>query len=211
MILSRNEIDDEKLKAMSEKIRNGNIVVFPTETVYGIGTNGLNEESIKKLYEVKQREFNKPISLLVSDVNMIKELTKDITEIEYKLIDAFCPGPFTIILKKKDIVPNILTANGATVGIRMPENEIARKLVKYSGVPVAAPSANISGKPSGIEIEDIVKDFEGKVEYFIDGGKSKLGIGSTIVRVIDGMPKILRQGSITKEQIEKVVGFTLIM
>ena len=112
---------------------------------------------------------------------------------------------------KKDIVPNILTANGATVGIRMPENEIARKLVKYSGVPVAAPSANISGKPSGIEIEDIVKDFEGKVEYFIDGGKSKLGIGSTIVRVIDGMPKILRQGSITKEQIEKVVGFTLIM
>ncbi len=211
MILSRNEIDDEKLKAMSEKIRNGNIVVFPTETVYGIGTNGLNEESIKKLYEIKQREFNKPISLLVSDVNMIKELTKDITEIEYKLIDAFCPGPFTIILKKKDIVPNILTANGATVGIRMPENEIARKLVKYSGVPVAAPSANISGKPSGIEIEDIVKDFEGKVEYFIDGGKSKLGIGSTIVRVIDGMPKILRQGSITKEQIEKVVGFTLIM
>lgn len=211
MILSRNEIDDEKLKAMSEKIRNGNIVVFPTETVYGIGTNGLNEESIKKLYEIKQREFNKPISLLVSDVNMIKELTKDITEIEYKLIDAFCPGPFTIILKKKDIVPNILTANGATVGIRMPENEVARKLVKYSGVPVAAPSANISGKPSGIEIEDIVKDFEGKVEYFIDGGKSKLGIGSTIVRVIDGMPKILRQGSITKEQIEKVVGFTLIM
>lgn len=211
MILSRNEIDDEKLKAMSEKIRNGNIVVFPTETVYGIGTNGLNEESIKKLYEIKQREFNKPISLLVSDVNMIKELTKDITEIEYKLIEAFCPGPFTIILKKKDIVPNILTANGATVGIRMPENEIARKLVKYSGVPVAAPSANISGKPSGIEIEDIVKDFEGKVEYFIDGGKSKLGIGSTIVRVIDGMPKILRQGSITKEQIEKVVGFTLIM
>lgn len=211
MILSRNEIDDEKLKAMSEKIRNGNIVVFPTETVYGIGTNGLNEESIKKLYEIKQREFNKPISLLVSDVNMIKELTKDITEIEYKLIEAFCPGPFTIILKKKDIVPNILTSNGDTVGIRMPENEIARKLVKYSGVPVAAPSANISGKPSGIEIEDIVKDFEGKVEYFIDGGKSKLGIGSTIVRVIDGMPKILRQGSITREQIEKVVGFTLIM
>lgn len=211
MVLNKNEINDEKLKKIADKIKNGAIVVFPTETVYAIGTNGLNEKSIKELYEIKQRELKKPISLLVSDVNMIKELTKDITEIEYKLIDSFCPGPFTIILKKKDIVPNILTANGTTVGIRMPENEIARKLVKYSEVPIAAPSANISGKPSGIELEKIKKDFKGKVEYFIDGGRSKLGIGSTIVQVVDGIPKILRQGSITKEQIEKVVGFTLNM
>ena len=118
-----------KLKQPAEIIRNGGIVLFPTETVYGIGTNGLNETAIKKLFKIKQRPLNKPISLLVNSIDMINKIAKDITEIEYSIIKEFFPGPLTIVLKKKDIVPNILTANDNTVGIRMPSNDIALKLI----------------------------------------------------------------------------------
>ena len=189
----------------AEIIKHGKIVVFPTETVYGIGTNGLDEQAIKKLYEVKQRPFNKPISLLVSSMGMVNEIAKDITEVEYKIMEKFFPGPLTIILKKKDIVPDIVTAGQDTVGVRMPSGEIARKLVEMSGVPIATPSANISGEPSGTNLQEIKKKFEGKVEIFIDGGISELGLASTIVKVVDGKPQILRQGSITLEQIEKEI------
>ena len=182
-----------KLKQPAEAIKNGGIVIFPTETVYGIGTNGLDEKAIKKLYEVKQRPLNKPISLLVNSFDMINEVAKDITDLEYTLIKKFFPGPLTIILKKKDIVPDILTANSDTVGIRMPANEIALKLIEYASVPIATPSANISGKP-----------INGKVDYFIDNGPSPIGLSSTIVQVINGTPYILRQGSITEEQIRAV-------
>lgn len=123
---------------------------------------------------------------------------------------AFFPGPLTIILNKKDIVPDILTANGSTVGVRMPEGKIARELVKCADVPIAAPSANISGKPSGTNLQDIQKDFEKSVDCFIDGGKSKLGIASTIVKVVNNIPHILRVGSISKEEIEKIAGKVII-
>ena len=186
-------------------IKQGGIVVFPTETVYGIGTNGLDEKAIEKLYKIKQRPINKPIILLVSDIKMIENLAKDITSIEYKIMKEFFPGPLTIILKKEKIVPNNLTANTDTIGIRIPDNEIARKLIEYSNVPIATTSANISDKPSGIEIKNIRKDFGDKVDMYIDGGKSKLGIGSTIIKVEDGELHILRHGSITKEQIIRAI------
>lgn len=189
----------------SEFIKQGKIVVFPTETVYGIGTNGLDEKAVRKLYEVKKRPLNKPISLLVSNMEMVKSIAKDITEIEYKIMEKFFPGPLTIILKKKDIVPDIVTAGQETVGVRMPSGEIARKLVELSGVPIATPSANISGEPSGTNLLEIKKHFEENVDFYIDGGNSELGISSTIVQVIDGKPKILRQGSLTLEQIEKEI------
>lgn len=201
----KNGKNMEKLQEIAKMIKNGKIVVFPTETVYGIGTNGLDEKAIKKLYEIKERPQEKPISLLVNSIEMIEKIAKDITEIEYKIIKEFCPGPLTIILKKKDIVPNILTANGDTVGIRIPKNEIVLKLIEYSNCPIATPSANISGKPSGTEIKDIMKDFDGKADYFIDGGKSKLGQASTIVKVADGEINILRQGAITKDEILKKI------
>lgn len=192
------------LEQAAELIKQGKIVVFPTETVYGIGTNGLDENAVKKLYEVKQRPLNKPISLLVSNMEMVNLIAKDITEAEYKIMEKFFPGPLTIILKKKEIVPDILTAGQNTVGVRMPRGEIARKLVEYANVPIAAPSANISGEPSGINLQEIKKHFEGKVDYFIDGGNSELGLASTIVQVVDGKPQILRQGSITLEQINQI-------
>lgn len=199
----RTETDYEKLKKPAEIIKNGGIVVFPTETVYGIGANGLDEKAIKRLYEIKQRPLNKPISLLVNSIDMIEQVAKDITNLEYNLIKKFFPGPLTIVLKKKDIVPNVLTANLDTVGIRMPANEIALKLIEYAGVPIATPSANISGNPSGTNLENIMNDFEEKADYFIDGGPSKIGLASTIVQVKQGVPYILRQGSVSEEQIGK--------
>jgi len=201
----KKDIDYIKLEEVAKIIEKGGIAIFPTETVYGIGTNGLNKKAVKKIYAIKNRPLNKPISLLVSDIDMVNKVAKDITDIEYKLMETFFPGAFTLILKKKDIVPDIVTAGNNTVGIRMPSNEIARKLVEYAGVPIASPSANISGEPSGTNTNEIVKDFEGKVDCLIDGGESEIGIASTIVQVIDNIPHILRQGIITKEQIDEVV------
>ncbi len=197
----RNNINFDTLIQPANVIKSGGIVVFPTETVYGIGANGLNENAVKRLYEVKQRPFNKPISLLVNSIDMINEIAKDITELEYDLMRKFFPGPLTIILKKKDIVPNIVTANSNTVGVRMPANETALKLIEYAGVPIATPSANISGKPSATNLKEVMGNFGEEVDYYIDGGTSKIGIASTIVQVIDEVPHILRQGSISKEEI----------
>ena len=203
-----NSKDYQKLRYSAEIIKNGGIVVFPTETVYGIGTNGLDKEAVERLYKIKERPLNKPISLLVSDYEMIEKVVKDINELEYKIMKKFFPGPLTIILNKKDIVPDIVTSGGSTVGIRMPEEEITRKLIEYAGVPIAAPSANISGKPSGIDLQEIVKEFGDKVDYYIDGGKSKIGIGSTIVKVENNTIKILREGSISKKEIEDLINDT---
>ena len=192
------------LEHAAELIKQGKIVVFPTETVYGIGTNGLDAGAVKKLYEIKQRPLNKPVTLLVSNMEMVEMLAKDITEIEYKIMKKFFPGPLTIILKKKEIVPDIVTAGGQTVGIRMPSGEIARKLVEIAGIPIAAPSANITGQSSGTNIQEIRKHFEGKADFFIDDGESELGISSTIVQVIDGNPQILRQGSVALKEINQL-------
>lgn len=199
----RNSNDYSKLNKIGNIIKNGGIVVFPTETVYGIGTNALNEKSIKRLYEIKKRLLNKPISLLVNNIDMVNQIAKDITKKEYELMEKFFPGPFTIILKKKDIIPNIVTANLDTVGVRMPNNDIARKLIEYAGVPIATTSANISGEISETNLKNIIEIFNNKVDYFIDGGESNLGIPSTIVKVTNDIPYILRKGSIKEEQIFK--------
>lgn len=202
----KNDNDYTKLKEAAQIIKNGGLVLFPTETVYGLGANGLDKNAVKKIYIAKGRNENNPINLLVSNIEMIESIAKEISEIEYKLMSAFFPGPFTIILKKKPIVPSILTANGDTVGVRMPSGIIAKGLVELANVPIAAPSANISGKPSGTNFDDLYNDFKNKVDYMIDGGNSSIGIESTIVKVIDNIPHILRPGSITDEQIEKIAG-----
>ena len=201
----KNNLNYDKLKEPAQIIKKGGIVIFPTETVYGIGTNGLDENAIRKLYEVKQRPLNKPISLLVNNIEMVEKIAKNITEVEYKLMERFFPGPLTIIFEKRDVVPDILTSNTNTIGIRMPSGEIAKKLIEFAGVPIATSSSNISGRPSGTNITDIKKDFEGKVDCFIDNGESELGIPSTVIRIIDNIPHILRQGAISEEEIRKVI------
>ena len=197
----RNTNDYLELKEAANFIKSGGLVLFPTETVYGLGANGLDENAVRKIYIAKGRNFNNPINLLVSDMEMIENVAKDISPLEYKLMETFFPGSFTIILKKSEIVPDIVTAGQNFVGVRMPSGAIAKKLVEYSGVPIAAPSANISGKLSGTSFEDILDDFKDKVDLAINGGNSDIGIESTIVKVIDNIPHILRPGSITEEQI----------
>ena len=205
MYIELKEKDVTKLEEPAQIIKNGGIVVFPTETVYGIGANALNAEAVKKIYEIKKRPLSKPITLLVNSIDMIKRVAKDITPFEYAIIKKFFPGPLTIILQKKDVVPDIVTSGGSTVGIRMPANEIALELINRAGVPLATPSANISDKPSNTHIKDVMSDFPEGVNCFIDGGKSKIGVASTIVQVINGVPHILRQGTITEEQINKLI------
>lgn len=196
--ISKNEIAE-----CARILVNGGVGIFPTETVYGIGANGLNSKSVKKIFNVKERPYNKPINLLVSDKDMIKSVAKNITELEWKIIDNFFPGPITIILKRKKCVPDIVVSGGDTVGIRMPEESITLELIKEAGVPLATPSANITGKKSGTNYDEIIKDFDKKVDFFIDSGPSRIGKPSTIVKVVDGEIVILRQGNITKEEILK--------
>ena len=202
----KNEVKLNELQKVASIIKNDGIVLFPTETVYGIGANGLSTKAVERIYKAKGRSTKNPINLLVSDIKMIKSVAKDITELEYKLIETFFPGPLTIILKKKDIVPDIVTAGGDTVGVRMPSGKIALKLVQEAGVPIAAPSANLSGSLSGTNLNDIIGDFKDKVDCIIDGGDSKIGLESTIVKVVDGVPHILRPGAITDAQIEESAG-----
>lgn len=200
----------EKLSEAGNIILNGGLVLFPTETVYGLGANGLNENAVKKIYVAKGRSSDNPLILHISDYEMLNTIAQNISEIEYKLMHAFWPGPFTIILERTSIVPNIVTGGLNTVGVRMPSSKIANELIKYSTVPIAAPSANISGKPSGTNLDDISEELFSKVDYIINGGNCDIGLESTVVRVIDNIPHILRPGKITAEQIKDIAGDVII-
>lgn len=194
----------EELKVICNLIRNGELVIFPTETVYGIGANALDENAVGKIFIAKGRPSDNPLIVHIADKRKIDEIAQDITEMEQILIDNFMPGPFTLILKRKPIIPDIVTAGLDTVAVRMPDNIIARGIIQFSGVPIAAPSANISGKPSGTNIQDIRKELEGKVSAIVDGGETPIGLESTVVKVVDEIPVILRPGKVTPEEIEKV-------
>lgn len=196
--------DYTKIKPAAESIKQGKLVLFPTETVYGIGANALNEEAVKNIFIAKGRAQDNPLIVHISNMNMLKDLVKNIGEIELKLMNKFWPGPLTIVLEKKPIIPSNITGGLDTVAIRMPSNEIARKLIEYSNLPIAAPSANISGRPSGTLVEDIIDELDGKVDYIIDSGKVDIGVESTVVRVVDSVVHILRPGKITPEDIQNL-------
>lgn len=199
----KDTINYDDLKYISKLIIDGKIGIFPTETVYGIGTNAFREDSISKLYKIKERPLNKPISLLVSNIKMVKQVVKNINKLEYELMKNFFPGPLTIIFEKNNIVPDIVTSGTKTVGIRMPSNEIALKLIEYANIPIATTSANLSGNNSSTNFMTIYNDFYNDVDFFINDTSNKIGIPSTIVKIIDNKIKILRYGSITKNDLEK--------
>ena len=199
-------MSSEELKIVCNLIRNGELVIFPTETVYGIGANALDTLAVGKIFLAKGRPSDNPLIVHLADKRKIDEVADDITEVEQELIDNFMPGPFTLILKKKPIIPDIVTAGLDTVAVRIPNNNITKGIITFSGVPIAAPSANISGRPSGTSIEDIRKELEGKVSAIVDGGKTEIGIESTVVRVVDEVPVILRPGKVTPEEIKAVCG-----
>ena len=186
-------------------IKNGGVVVLPTETVYGIGCSCFNEESIKRLYEIKNRPYNKPISVLVSNIDMISRVAKNISDIEMKIIKHFFPGPLTIVLEKNDNIPDILTSNGTTIGVRMADNNIINTIIDKVDIPLAVSSANESGMDANINIDTIYEIFKDKVDYYVDGGISKIGVASTVVKVVNGEVIILREGIITKSEIENVI------
>ena len=206
----KENTNTEELKIVCNLIKNGELVIFPTETVYGIGANALDENAVAKIFLAKGRPADNPLIVHIADRKTIGKIAKDITEVEQKLIDAFMPGPFTIILKKKDVLPSNVTGGLDTVAVRMPNNVIAKAIIQFSNCPIAAPSANISGRPSGTDIEEIRQELEGKVSAIIDGGKTDIGLESTVVKVVDETPIILRPGKITAEDIKSVVGKCII-
>ena len=167
----KNNYNNEDLLECASELKNGNIGIFPTDTVYGIGCNCLDINSINNLYKVKQRNYNKPINVLVSDINMVNNLVKDINPIEQKLMDIFWPGNLTIVFNKSKIIPDLLTSNLNTVGIRMPNNKICLDLIDKLGAPIATSSANIADEAPATSIDDkLINDFSSKVGFIIDGG-----------------------------------------
>lgn len=199
------KIDSNELKECSNIIKSGGIVVFPTETVYGIGTNAFIEESIKKIYEIKKRPLEKICSILIANKKDIIKYANICNDVEKKIINNFMPGPITIILQKKEGVLEHVTGNKETIGIRIPQNEIILEILKKVNIPILAPSANISGETSGTNINEIMEKFEDKVDIYINGGKCKFEESSTIVQVINNEPVILREGKIKLEDIKKVL------
>lgn len=201
-----NELTNEIKDQIKEEILNDNLVIFPTETVYGIGANALSVNAVNKIFSVKERARNNPLIVHLKSIDEIEKYAIISNPIEKKLIDAFMPGPFTIILKKKSIIPDIVSANMPTVGIRVPIHEVANQFLTLVNVPIAAPSANLSSRPSGTKVSDIKDEFDNLVPFIIDNGESTIGLESTVVKVIDNVPTILRPGYITYEDIYSLIG-----
>lgn len=187
-------------------LRSGGLVAFPTETVYGLGGNALDSEASGKIYAAKGRPSDNPLIVHIADTAAIDELCSEVPETAKVLAEAFWPGPLTMIMKKKPVVPDTITGGLDTVAIRMPVHPVAMQLIKVSGVYVAAPSANTSGRPSPTLAEHVAQDLSGKIDMIIDGGPVEIGIESTIVDVTGDVPVILRPGYVTKEMLEAVIG-----
>ena len=183
----------------------GEIAAFPTETVYGLGGNALLEESAFKIYGAKGRPLDNPLIVHIAEFDDVYGIAREIPESFFKLTEKFWPGPLTVILKKKDIIPDSVTAKLDTVAIRFPKNETAQFFIKSAGCPVAAPSANISGLVSPTKAEYVYDDFNGKIPYIIDGGDCEEGLESTVITLAGDIPVILRPGSVTYEQIKEIL------
>lgn len=203
-------ISDGDISYAAELIISGKLVAVPTETVYGLSADGLCESAVEDIYNVKGRPETKPISLLVSDMHSTENFCKDIPEAAYVLAEKFWPGPLTMILLKKDIVPDIVTASGKTVGVRCPAHPLTLELLTKCGKPLATPSANISGMPSPKSAADVAKYFDGKIPCIIDGGDCSVGIESTIVDMTSVPPKILRHGGLSQADIENALGMEVL-
>ncbi len=184
-------LGEDDLKKAAKILQRGGLVAFPTETVYGLGADALNPEAAKKIYEAKGRPSDNPLIVHIANPKHMELIARDIPREAYKLAETFWPGPLTIILNKKEIVPYNTTGGLDTVAIRLPANKIARDVIAYSGGFIAAPSANISGRPSPTRAQHVIDDLDGKIDMIIDGGKSTLGLESTIVDLSGDIPMIL--------------------
>ncbi|AEC51980.1 sua5 superfamily-related protein [Pyrococcus sp. NA2] len=206
IINMRDGIDERKLRIAARLIREGKLVAFPTETVYGLGADALNESAVRRIFEAKGRPADNPLIVHISSFSQVHELAREVPEEAKMLAREFWPGPLAIVLPKSEIVPKVTTGGLDTVAIRMPANKIALKLIELSGRPIAAPSANISGKPSPTSAEHVAEDFYGKIECIVDGGETKIGVESTVIDLTEWPPVLLRPGGLPLEEIERVIG-----
>lgn len=193
---------DEVGRALAE----GKLVVIPTETVYGLGANGLKEDAVEGIFRAKGRPSDNPLILHVADEAQVEELVAEIPKAARDAMAVFWPGPLTIIFKKSDLVPDGVSAGLDTVAIRMPDHPVAHAILAAAAVPVAAPSANLSGKPSPTKASHVLEDLSGKVDMIVDGGTTNVGIESTVLDVTTNPPMILRPGKVTKEDLETILG-----
>ncbi len=187
-------------------IRRGGLVAIPTETVYGLGANGLDEAAVASIFAAKGRPQDNPLILHVAEPKEMEKFCHSIPECAYALADKFWPGPLTMVLPARDVVPKRTTAGLPTVAVRCPDNDATRAIIRLSGVPIAAPSANLSGKPSTTTAEHVLHDHDGKIDAIVDGGPCRVGVESTIVDLTEERPRLLRPGGITPEQLLEVLG-----
>ena len=206
-ILSTEKYSISEICRIAEKIwKDGGLVAFPTETVYGLGGDGMNRDAAKKIYAAKGRPSDNPLILHIGEKKQLYELAAEVPENAEKLMAAFWPGPLTMVLKKKDSIPMETSGGLSTIAIRMPSHEVAAALLKYSGIFVAAPSANLSGRPSTTRASHVIEDLSGRVDVIIDGGDVPIGVESTIIDLTEEIPVLLRPGYITLEELRGVLG-----
>lgn len=184
--------DGETIRSCAAKLKDGSLVAFPTETVYGIAANLFDKDAIARLYKVKKRPLDKPFTVHISDIRTMEEMGCVVTKKVRELIDKYWPGPLTIIVKDK---------NGKPTGFRMPANKIAISLIRAAGVPIVAPSANLSGNVPPVTADDVLKDMNGLIDIVIDGGRTEVGLESTVIDMIANPPKVLREGAIKSEEL----------
>ena len=196
----------EGISEAAEILKGGGLVAFPTETVYGLGGNGLDKEAAKKIYAAKGRPSDNPLILHVSSIEEVYPLVKALPEKAKKLMEAFWPGPLTLVLPKSDLVPKESTGGLETVALRSPENALTLDLIRACGFPIAGPSANLSGRPSPTEASHVFEDLGGRIEGILEDGAVGIGVESTIVDLSEDCPTLLRPGAITIEDLEEVLG-----
>ena len=187
-------------------IRDGGLLGIPTETVYGLGANGLNPEAVLKIFEAKGRPQDNPLILHVSGPEQVENFCHDVPKAAWQLMERFWPGPLTLVLPARDNVPRRTTANLDTVAIRCPASDLTRAIIAEAGVPIAAPSANLSGKPSPTTAAHVLHDMDGRIEAIVDGGPCSVGVESTIVDLTGPAPRLLRPGGITPDMLREVLG-----
>lgn len=197
---------DEELEEACRILQKGGLVAFPTETVYGLGGDAMHPEASAKIYAAKGRPSDNPLIVHIADMDALEDIAQSVPEAAVKLADHFWPGPLTMIFPKKEAVPKSTTGGLETVAVRMPSHPVARALIRESGVYIAAPSANTSGRPSPTKAEHVKEDLDGRIDMILDGGAVGIGLESTIVDLSTGVPTILRPGYITGEMLEDVLG-----
>jgi len=202
--------DPEAINEAAEIIRKGGLIAFPTETVYGLGANALDETAVRKIFAAKERPAWDPLIVHICNLAMLEQLVEDAPEKFTELASRFMPGPLTVVMRKKAIVPDAVTAGLPTVAVRMPNHPVALALIEAAGVPIAAPSANKFGRPSPTTAEHVLHDLAGRIDGILDAGPTQVGVESTVVDLTKTPPVILRPGGVSKERLEEVLGEVIV-